>query len=122
MKTLNLLICKLYDNFSFGNIRPSLTNFYYAQIAVSLLILYWLYVILYFLKTTLNLKDGSLTWLYLILFLIIFYVLKKNTWKLIEVEDFINDEENKETLNKMMWFFWALLLTPTIFLIIIFKR
>ncbi len=119
MKILNLLICKLYDNFSFGINRPSIMHFYTAQLSVSFIILYWLSIILYFFKTTLNLLEYSFTWLYVISFLIIFYVLNRNTVTLIQVEEIINDDENKKTLSNMIWVFWLFIIIPTIFLILI---
>ena len=123
MRTINYLICKLYDNFAFGNIRPSLSNFYFSKISVSLIMLLWFYVLVYFLRTAFNIGlETSFTWLYILVFFIIFHFLNIYTWSLSQAEAFINDEENKDVLNRMMWVFWATLIIPTVVYLIIFKR
>lgn len=123
MRTINYLICKLYANFAFGNIRPSLSNFYFSKISVSLIILLWFYVLLYFLRIALNIGlETSLTWLYILLVIMIFYFLNKYTWTINQVEEFINDNENDEILNKMIWVFWATIIIPAVVYILIFNR
>jgi hypothetical protein len=123
MKTLNFLICKLYDNFTFGNIRPSIINLYFSKISISLIILLWFYVFVSFVRIRVNIGfENSFSWFYLILFLAIIYFINKNTWSLSKVEEFTNDMENEVTLNRMMWVFWTSLLLPTILLILIFKK
>ena len=119
---INLLICKLYDNFIFGNNRPSIFHFFLAQISISFIILHWLYVLIYFLNIALIKRFGfSLTWLYILLFFIIFYILNKKTWTINGVEEFINDRENERILNRTIWVFWASLIIPTIIYTLIFK-
>jgi hypothetical protein len=123
MRTINYLICKLYDNFAFGNIRPSLSNFYFSKISVSLIIFLWLYVLVYFLRRVFNIElETSFTWFYIIVFFIIFYFLNKYSWSLSQAEAFVNNEKNKEVLNRMMLIFWATLIIPTVVYVIIFKR
>ena len=122
MKIISLLICKLYDNFSFGNSRPSISQFRLSQISVSFIVLFWFYVLIYFLRTKIISLENTFTWLYIILLGIIFYFINKYAWSLNQVEKFINDKENEPILNKMKWVFWGLLIIPTILYSLIFKR
>jgi hypothetical protein len=120
MKFISMLVCKLYYNGNYGIESPSTAKFYMIQISVSFIILFWFHVLIEFLKTVLDigLKE-SFTAFYILLFCIIFYFLNKNTWTLDQVEEYINDKENEETLNDMIWVFWASLIVPTIMLMLI---
>ena len=123
MRIISLLITKLYFNGKYGIRDASKIHFWMAQISVSLIILLWFYVLVYFLRTVFNIElETSFTWFYILVLFIIFYFLNKYTWSLSQAEAFINDEENKEVLNRMMWVFWATLIIPTVVYIIIFKR
>lgn len=74
-----------------------------------------------FLRITLNIGlETSFTWLYVLLLVMSFYILNKYAWTINQVEEFIS--ENEETLNKMIWVFWAAILIPTTVYMLIFKR
>lgn len=122
MRTINLLIAKLYYNTKYGISESSKGHLWLSQISVSLIILFWFSVFIKTIRIALNLEIAeSLSWVYIILFFVFFYFLNKTAWKLTQVEEFINDEKNEETLKRMIWVFWATLIIPTLVLLILKK-
>jgi len=122
MKTLNLLVTKLYDNFVYGNIRPSLSQFILAKISVSLIFLYWLFFVVETLKKWFTFQlEAYIIWFYTISYLFILYFVNKYTWSLNQAEEYMNDKENEKPLKKMIWIFWAMLIIPTLLLFILKK-
>jgi hypothetical protein len=123
MKIINLLICKLYDNFVYKNVRPSVSQYILAKISVSMILLYWLFVIIEcFTMSMIKGIEIPLTWLYILLFFVCFYFIKKNTWSISQVEEFVKDKENEKILNGMIWIFWITLILPTIFFVLYVKK
>jgi hypothetical protein len=121
MKAINLLICKLYENFVYKNVRSSVSQYILAKISVSLIILFWLYVFFSILEMKVHfINIYMFDWVYLLLFGLIFYFLGKNAWTLIEVEQFIDNEDNKGVLNNYNWILWISVLTPLL-LVFIFR-
>jgi hypothetical protein len=117
MRIVNYLICKLYYNANYGIEKQSLFKFYLSKISVSLILLFWIAVLVNVIRTTFKIGiETSLGWYYMVLFIFIFYFLNKNTWTLSQVEDFISDDGNKQTLRRIIWVYWALLIIPIILL------
>ena len=117
---INLLVCKLYYNFTFGNTRPSVSQFILAKISISLILLFWICVFVKILKKVLDLQISiPLAWLYTLLFFIIFYFLNKKTWRIHETEAFINDKENESILNDAKWLLGASYVIPLLLLLLL---
>lgn len=123
MKTINLLITKLYFNSKYGIIGASKIHFLLAQLSVSFIILYWIYVTFYLLRIVFDIGFKTyFALVYTFMIFVIFYFLNRNAWTLNCTEEFINDKENKKILNRMIFIFWFSLVIPTIVLTFAYKN
>ena len=112
MKTINLLVAKLYANTKYGIRGASVMHFVLAQLAVSCIVLYWCYVLLYLLRLAAGFgAETSWAGVYVAAFLVIFYLLNKHTWSLSQVEAVAQDEA---ALKGTIWVLWAALVVPTV--------
>jgi hypothetical protein len=127
MSIINRVIAKLYYNFKYGIDSPRQAQYIVAKIAFCLLACLWLVTIVKVSETylfesfRLTANDSSIILVYIILFLIGSYFLNKWTWTISEVEVYINDDANYETLKATSWLIVAIILIPMIVLLLLPK-
>ncbi|NDK57362.1 hypothetical protein [Pontibacter fetidus] len=127
MNFINKMIVALYQReqinmqYSGGTAR-----LFIAKLVFCLLIWIWLLPILGILENNLNLieisfEKPSTKWGYVPILIILYLALHYFTWKVKEVDEFIENEENIESIKSAKRLFFILLVIGFVFLIAVAK-